>query len=116
MILFIPTLSLEVCYLIRRQKPILSQDFKFIFRVIFSGHLFIICSCTLIRCNLAISAAPNTSIHMSRSLHNHLKKRSKRLLQHLLLYADAEVVELLLSLAKEGEGERGVELCNIDPS
>ena len=68
---------------------------------------------------------------MSRSLHNHLKERSKRLFQHLLLnktssrqqkttyhanlYADAEVVELLLSLTKEGEGKRGVELCNIDP-
>ena len=31
------------------------------------------------------------------------------------LYADAEVVELLLSLTKEGKGKRGVKLCNIDP-
>ena len=107
---YICIVGLKVSNLIVRQKPILSQNFKFIFRIIFSGHLFVICSCTFIRgdlnwrnseqkfkslklgakvvitlVDLAIGAAPNTSIHMSRSLHNHFKERSKRLLQHLLL-------------------------------
>ena len=35
--------------------------------------------------HLAVSAAANSSIHVSWSLYNHLKERSKRLFQHLLL-------------------------------
>merc|ERR1719397_858340 len=95
---------------------ILSQNFKFILRVVFSCYLLIILSCALIWSDLAVSAVANASIHVSWSLYNHLKERSKGLFQHLLLHANAEIVKLLLSSANEGQRQGGVKLSYADPT
>ena len=87
--------------ILKPRLSIISQNFKFILRIIFPRNLFIIFSCTFIWgdlnvkiwidyiwvnvsktetklkwseiINLAVSAAPYSSIHVSRSLYDHLK-------------------------------------------
>ena len=87
--------------ILKPRLSIISQNFKFILRIIFPRNLFIIFSCTFIWgdlnvkiwidyiwvnvsktetklklseiINLAVSAAPYSSIHVSRSIYDHLK-------------------------------------------